>query len=442
MAIGRWHGAVIWVLLASPINSQRCPPHVADWTSQQVGAWIGELELPQYSAQFEEQEITGDVLHDLTDPELEHELRIGDKAHRTAILSQIRQLCRAEPAAPPPEPTAAPSGTEMPDREMQGALLDSTVIKLVDARRLVRAIQVEGSHPSVHPFMKSLTALHEAASNYAEAIEWLHREQSAAQLANLYKRQNGELWRQAAAGQLRLQLGASGEHAVAGWLNVDGVRAAAPDGVEQLYHAFAGNKPKLPLPDGSCELIYASHMLEHLSFYAPATADAMMREMNRLLAPGGRLRLVVPDAAAWIGNYVAGLDVNRPDGGRTRAPFSGGLWDKAMEVYGWWQGPKRSAITRRTELAHLLSFAGGAGGAQVELRADHAMGYDFELLRESLVLAGFSKDRVHRCRFNQSESTPFRQIELQLRIAHHAEFKTDSGILQSMSLYVEVRKEP
>ena len=36
---------------------------------------------------------------------------------------------------------------------------------------------------------------------------------------------------------------------------------------------------QIPLPTGSCAYVFAAHFLEHLSFYSPATADALLREV-------------------------------------------------------------------------------------------------------------------------------------------------------------------
>lgn len=47
------------------------------------------------------------------------------------------------------------------------------------------------------------------------------------------------------------------------------------------------------LADGSCAEVYASHVLEHLS-YRDELLRAL-REINRVLQPGGRLRAAVPD---------------------------------------------------------------------------------------------------------------------------------------------------
>lgn len=52
--------------------------------------------------------------------------------------------------------------------------------------------------------------------------------------------------------------------------------------------------------DGSVELIYCSHALE---YFDRDQAKLVLREWHRVLAPGGTLRLAVPDFAALIKVY-------------------------------------------------------------------------------------------------------------------------------------------
>lgn len=76
---------------------------------------------------------------------------------------------------------------------------------------------------------------------------------------------------------IRLNIGA-GESQLPGFLSID----------------IKDGKPAFPLdyPDGSVAEVYASHVLEHLS---RADAQAAVAEWKRVLAPGGRLRIAVPD---------------------------------------------------------------------------------------------------------------------------------------------------
>jgi predicted SAM-dependent methyltransferase len=58
---------------------------------------------------------------------------------------------------------------------------------------------------------------------------------------------------------------------------------------------------RLPfLPDGSVELIYCSHAFEYLD---RDEANNALAEWRRVLRPGGRLRLAVPDFEALIAVY-------------------------------------------------------------------------------------------------------------------------------------------
>jgi hypothetical protein len=61
----------------------------------------------------------------------------------------------------------------------------------------------------------------------------------------------------------------------------------------------------LPLPDGSAELLYCSHVLEHLSLADLRTA---LRNSRRIVRSGGTFRLVLPDLERMIRDYCAEAD--------------------------------------------------------------------------------------------------------------------------------------
>lgn len=56
----------------------------------------------------------------------------------------------------------------------------------------------------------------------------------------------------------------------------------------------------LPLIQKSCEVIYSSHMLEHLD---RNEADKFLKEAYRLLCPSGTIRIAVPDIKKLIAQY-------------------------------------------------------------------------------------------------------------------------------------------
>lgn len=57
----------------------------------------------------------------------------------------------------------------------------------------------------------------------------------------------------------------------------------------------------LPVADGTVDVIYSSHMLEHLD---RIDADLFLKEARRLLAPGGVIRIAVPDLRKQVTVYL------------------------------------------------------------------------------------------------------------------------------------------
>jgi predicted SAM-dependent methyltransferase len=65
----------------------------------------------------------------------------------------------------------------------------------------------------------------------------------------------------------------------------------------------------LPFDSGSFSAVYSSHTLEHLHL---AETRALLREVVRVLAPGGIARMVVPDLRAWVDDYLGTRTVEWP----------------------------------------------------------------------------------------------------------------------------------
>jgi SAM-dependent methyltransferase len=82
----------------------------------------------------------------------------------------------------------------------------------------------------------------------------------------------------------------------AGWLNSD--RVAAP-GVDVTCDIRAG----LPLADASMDCVVAMHVLQDLAY---AEIEPALRELRRVLAPDGVLRIGVPDLDRAIAAYGRG----------------------------------------------------------------------------------------------------------------------------------------
>ena len=82
------------------------------------------------------------------------------------------------------------------------------------------------------------------------------------------------------------------------WINIDLVRT----GPGVVAHDLSTG---IPLPDASCEVVYHSHVLEHLR---RPDAQFFMRECFRVLKPGGILRVAVPDLEQICRQYLLALD--------------------------------------------------------------------------------------------------------------------------------------
>jgi SAM-dependent methyltransferase len=65
----------------------------------------------------------------------------------------------------------------------------------------------------------------------------------------------------------------------------------------------------LPLPDASCDAVFASHVLEHLAL---ADFHRALDNTKRILRKGGVFRLVVPDLEYAAREYVAKLEHDDP----------------------------------------------------------------------------------------------------------------------------------
>lgn len=158
------------------------------------------------------------------------------------------------------------------------------------------------------------------------------------------------------ARELRLHLGCGG-HEIDGWVNIDIV--AAPVRMDMRWG--------LPFDEGSVEAVYLANVLEHFRY--PDEAGALLAEARRVLRPGGRIRIVVPDIERCIEAYV------RDD----RAFFE--------ERKRWWPWARAC----QTRLDHFLAYAGaGAPGYDY---IGHKYGYDYETLSHLLTTAGFSTIR-------------------------------------------------
>jgi predicted SAM-dependent methyltransferase len=117
------------------------------------------------------------------------------------------------------------------------------------------------------------------------------------------------------SGQLRLHLGC-GDRYIPGFVQVD---------IRPLPHVdIVSPLDKLTMfDDGAASLVYASHVLEH---FPRCQSAAVLLEWRRVLAPGGVLRLSVPDFEQLIKVYeTSGRELDSVLGplvGRQNHPYN------------------------------------------------------------------------------------------------------------------------
>jgi len=70
---------------------------------------------------------------------------------------------------------------------------------------------------------------------------------------------------------------------------------------------FADVTKRIPLADGSVDVLYSSHMMEHLD---RAGANHFLEEAHRVLRKGGTIRLSLPDLRKQIDDYLATGDAD------------------------------------------------------------------------------------------------------------------------------------
>jgi len=95
---------------------------------------------------------------------------------------------------------------------------------------------------------------------------------------------------------MRLNVGSGQRKFGPGWLNIDTQAKWEPDILADGAHLDM-------IADGAVEIVVLHHVLEH---FDPADRDALLRECWRVLEPGGRLIVCVPDMRALVRRWTLG----------------------------------------------------------------------------------------------------------------------------------------
>ncbi|MCW3467873.1 class I SAM-dependent methyltransferase [Chitinophaga nivalis] len=131
----------------------------------------------------------------------------------------------------------------------------------------------------------------------------------------------------------------------------------------------------------SCDGIYCSHVLEHLSYTDCVTA---VRNTFRLLKPGGYFRCVVPDLEVAAKRYIDNLDGN----------------DRQANI----KFMEETLLGKQHRTRGFKQMIQGAFGNNAHL-------YMWDALSLSHILEENGFKQVRRCRFNDCPDEMFRLVE-------------------------------
>jgi SAM-dependent methyltransferase len=105
----------------------------------------------------------------------------------------------------------------------------------------------------------------------------------------------------------------------------------------------------LPYPDNSVRYIYSSHAFEH---FTRAESLAIAKDCFRVMVPGGVLRIVVPDLALIVREYLVDSDPQAAQKFLSRLSLNHSLQDFVHP------GSNHSQMFDAKSLTHLLREAG------------------------------------------------------------------------------------
>jgi len=184
-----------------------------------------------------------------------------------------------------------------------------------------------------------------------------------------------------AMSEKKLNVGAGPSWRRAGWATTDHKKSLFKGGSSAW---------RLDYPDECFELLFSSHMLEHIPHFM---IDAVLHQFNRVLKPGGGVRLLCPDLEVIARAYVGKDEVLRE---RLLAE------DPTIRTDLGFGGSLTNFIVSGGSDMLMLSRSGDCIGGY-----GHVFAYDFEMLKTLLERHGFGN--VRKCAFLESHYAEFRE---------------------------------
>jgi predicted SAM-dependent methyltransferase len=272
-------------------------------------------------------------------------LPVGDRTGMSQVLDYLR---RSGALVPAESPDSSPAGHE------QAAQRSREHVRLLARSIYDTAADLFGIGPYAEAELlrRGGVGVERKLMALLAAIDGLRSELASLRVPHL-DAQLRSLGIDSASSELNLHIGC-GKGLLPGWVNID--IHPAPLSMNVLRG--------LPFRAGSVRHIFVSHFLEHLFF--PRDVKPFLAELRRVLAPGGVVRIVVPDIEQCIDAYTAKDPV---------------FFGSRRETWDWW--PENP-----TRLEDFLAYA-GAGAEPAYLFESHKYGYDFETLQRILEDAGF-----------------------------------------------------
>lgn len=94
-----------------------------------------------------------------------------------------------------------------------------------------------------------------------------------------------------------LEIGSGSKRGCNGWVTLD-----SREGADLYWDLRDG----IPFPSQSIDMIYASHIFEHIPFLGLC---ALIKECYRVLKPEGKLSVCVPNSRLYINAYINGVSL-------------------------------------------------------------------------------------------------------------------------------------